>query len=216
MIRWNIIAACAALVAGAAFVTGTSLPPRPTNKPAQPEENKAMVLGQKTGYFNMAAVMRDFNLAKEEVKHLNDQRTELSVPLIAWRDKYLKIQQFIQEEKNPEHKEELAKEQLNLARQIEDKDREINKILNDRATLIISGLYDKIYAVTRAMARENNLVAVIAYPDAVTEQERENPMIKELKLKPPACQPFYLDPSVEYSGEIIKRLNDKFAVNGGK
>jgi Skp family chaperone for outer membrane proteins len=216
MIRWNVLVASAALVAGAAFVTGASVPPRPIIKPAQPDENKAMVVGQKTGYFNMAAVMRDFNLAKEEVKQLSDQRNEMSAPIVEWRDKYIKIQKVIQEEKNPEQKEALSKELLNLARQIEDKDREINKILNDRASAIISDLYDKIYAVTKEMAREHNLVAVLTYPDAVTEQERASPQIKELKLKPPACQPFYLDPSVEYTGEVIQRLNDKFAANGGK
>jgi Skp family chaperone for outer membrane proteins len=216
MIRWNILAAVAVVIAGTAYVTGTSVPPRPVIKPAQLEENKAMVVGQKTGYFNMAAVMRDFNLAQEQVKKLNEQRNELSAPLGEWRSKYLKIQQVIKDEMTAEKRDALAKELLNLARQIEDKDREINKILNEHATLIISDLYDKIYAVTKEMARERNLATVLAYPDAVTDKERASPQIKELKLKPPACQPFYLDPSVDYTGEVLQRLNDKFAVNGGK
>jgi hypothetical protein len=53
------------------------------------------------------------------------------------------------------------------------------------------------------MSHERGLSAVLAYPDAVNEMERNDPKIKELKLKPPAAQPFYLDPSVDYTGEIL-------------
>ena len=59
-------------------------------------------------------------------------------------------------------------------------------------------------------------MALLAFPDAVTREEAENPLIKELKLKPPALSPFYLDPSVEFSDEILRRLNDKFAAENGE
>lgn len=98
-----------------------------------------------------------------------------------------------------------------VSRRIEDMDREINKIMNERASAIIVELYDEIYATTAAVARDHGATAVLAYPDAVTPEERESAFIKELKLKPPAAQPFYLDPSVEYSDEIIRRLNEKLA-----
>jgi hypothetical protein len=66
------------------------------------------------------------------------------------------------------------------------------------------------------MAKEHGLVAVLTYPDAVTPEEAQDPMIKELKLKPPAAQPFYLDPSVDYTDELIKRLNEKFEIKRAK
>ena len=103
-----------------------------------------------------------------------------------------------------------------LARQIEDTDRALNKMLNERASVIIVEIYDDIRAVTTAVAQESGLVALLAFPDAVTREEAENPLIKELKLKPPALQPFYLDPSVDYSDEILRRLNEKFVAESGE
>ncbi|AWM41853.1 hypothetical protein GobsT_70310 [Gemmata obscuriglobus] len=50
-----------------------------------------------------------------------------------------------------------------------------------------------------------------ADPDAVTPQEAENPLFKELELKPTALQPFYVDPGAEFSDEIVRRRNEKFA-----
>jgi hypothetical protein len=66
------------------------------------------------------------------------------------------------------------------------------------------------------MAKEQGLVAVLAYPDAITPDQLANPQVKEMKLKPPAAYPFYLDPSVDYTDELIKRLNAKYAADGGK
>ncbi len=104
-----------------------------------------------------------------------------------------------------------------ISRQIEDGTRAGEKLLATRAAEVIGAVHDEIREATAEMAREHGLAAVIAFPDAVTPEEANNPMVKELKLKPPAAQPFYLDPSVDYTQELIERLNAKFAVdNDGK
>jgi Skp family chaperone for outer membrane proteins len=207
MIRWSVLAG-AAIVAGAALVTGASVPP----KPIKPEEIKTAVIGQKTAYFNMAHVMREYKRAKTAVARLNDRRNRMTANLQGMRGMYTDLQKGIQAEKakpaaDPANLEQMSDGLLLLARRVEDLDRDINKLLNNQATDIIVELYDEIHATVATMAKEQGLVAVIAYPDAVTPEELQNPMIKELKLKPPAAQPFYLDPSVDYTAEIIQRLN---------
>jgi hypothetical protein len=112
--------------------------------------------------------------------------------------------------------EEMANGMLLLNRRIEDGDHEVNKLLNNQATAIISELYDELRAVVVELAREHGLVAVLAYPDAPTPEEMENPAVKDMKLKPPAAQPFYLDPSVDYTDELLLRLNAKFAAETGE
>ena len=211
MVRWSLAVTGAVLVAGTAFVTGSSIPPKPPAAPAPTEVVKATVVGHKIGVFNMAAVMREYKRAKNQVKDLNDQRLRMSSDLLKWRDRHMQLQQEIQQEKNPKTKEDMQKEMIQLARKMEDKDREINKALNDRATEIIGQLYDDIRATTVKIAREHGLVVIFAYPDAVTPEEMESVMVKELKLKPPAAQPFFVDPSVDYTGELIERLNTRYA-----
>ena len=51
---------------------------------------------------------------------------------------------------------------------------------------IISKLYDQIKTVVDKTAEMNGYHIVFAYPDAVTDKEMNDPMVKELKLKPPA------------------------------
>jgi Skp family chaperone for outer membrane proteins len=94
-------------------------------------------------------------------------------------------------------------------------DLEINKLINNQASIVISELYDDIYAATVEVAHERGLSVVLAYPDAATPEERDNPQMKELKLKPGAAQPFYIEPSVDYTDDLIERLNAKFANETG-
>src|SRR5262245_31016142 len=101
----------------------------------------------------------------------------------------------------------MGKRMVELARAIEDKDREINKVLNDDASSIISQLYDDIKTVVDKTAEMNQYHIVFAYPDAVTPEEMKNPMVKELKLKPPAAQPFYVAKHVDVTGVVIQTLN---------
>jgi Skp family chaperone for outer membrane proteins len=209
MMRWSVLIA----VAAAAVVTGAAVPAR-TARP--PEEVKvevakpAVVIGQKTGYFNMAKVMREHKKAKTAVERLNARKDRLAANLVGMRNMYAELQAAGQRTADPRRRDELAEGVIMLARRIEDGDRALNKLLNDRATIIIVELYDELRSVAAAVARENGLTALLAYPDATNAAEAENPMVKELKLKPPALQPFYLDSSVEFTDEIIRRLNDRF------
>lgn len=157
--------------------------------------------------FNMAAVMRDYGKAKYQVYMLNKKRNELSKELVAWRSEYIKLQEDIQKQQVADVKEQMARKMLDLARKIEDKDREVNKALNDDATAIISQLYDDIKTVVDKTAEMNGYHIVFAFPDAVTKEEQNSAVVKELKLKPPAAQPFFVARQVDVTGVVIQTLN---------
>jgi Skp family chaperone for outer membrane proteins len=157
--------------------------------------------------FNMAGVMRDYGKAKYQVWLLNKRRLEISGDLGKWRTDYIDTQKTAQATADPKLREQYTQKLVNLARLIEDKDREVNKTLNDEASKIISGLYDEIKTVVDKTAEMNGYHVVFAYPDAVTPEEQQNPFLKELKLKPPAAQPFYVSPQVDITGVVITTLN---------
>ena len=83
----------------------------------------------------------------------------------------------------------------------------MNKLLNDEASKIISKLYDEIKMVVDKTAEMNAYHIVFAYPDAVTPEEQANPYLKELKLKPPAAQPFFVSKQVDITGIVVQTLN---------
>ena len=217
MVRWSVLAAVAIAAVGAAFVTGAAVPAKTAKPPvdvkadAKADAKQLVVVGQKTGYFNMAKVMREYKRAKTAVERLNVRKDRLVANLVGMRNMYIELEAALKTATNEKRKEELTSGVILLRRQIEDADREIHKILNNRASIILGELHDELRSVVGAVARDNGLVAVLAYPDATTPEEADNPMVKEMRLKPPAAHPFYLDPSVEYTDEILRRLNDKFA-----
>ena len=157
--------------------------------------------------FNMAAVMRDYDKAKFQVWSLNKMRIDKSAGLVKMKGDYVKHQQILAQTTDPATKERMAKEALEMGRRIQDEDGRIGKELNDEASKIISKLYDEIKMVVDKTAEMNAYHVVFAYPDAVTPEEQANPYLKELKLKPPAAQPFFVAPQVDITGVVTKTLN---------
>jgi Skp family chaperone for outer membrane proteins len=174
----------------------------PAGAPSAPAPSRPTI-----AVFNMAAVMRDFGQAKYQVYLLNNKKAEMSKNLLAMRSEYIQLDQELR--KNPAHPEKDQKQarMLQLVRAIEDEDRKINKELNEAASAIISDLYDKMKVVVDKTAEMNGYHIVFAYPDAVTAEELKNPYIKELKLKPPAAQPFYIAGHADITGVVVKTLN---------
>ncbi len=216
MIRWSVLISGVAVVIGAAFVTGKSIPPKAEDGLAKPDEVKGAVLGHKMAFFNLPKVLKNYKRSGGMAAQLNAQRFNLSIRLVEWKGRYAKLQSDIAVEQDADAKEKMAAEMVQLTRKIEDKEREISKALSERSAEIIVALYDDIREVSVEVARERGLVVLFAYPDVSHPEEMELPQVKELKLKPPAVMPFYLDPSVDYTDELLQRLNAKFAANDGK
>lgn len=226
MVRWGVLAAGAAVVAGAAWVAGATGPSRangdgPREQPRPADQKVVAVVGQKIGFFNLPRVMREYRRAKTAVARLNERKDRMTANLVGMRAMYAEKQAAIQKETQSApallapavvlDREKTVRAMVELSRRIEDVDREILRLLNNQATEIIVELYDEVHATVAELARDHGLSAVVAYPDAATPDEALSPQIKELKLKPPAAYPFYLDPGVDYTDELLAKLNAKFA-----
>ena len=193
----------AALFAGVVALTTAAhaQPPAPGAPPAAPATRPTVAV------FNMAGVMRDFGQAKYQVYLLNQKKNAMSKKLLDMRGEYIGHQKDLQINPNNPKKDEIAQRMLALTRLIEDEDRNINKQLNEDASAIIGDLYDKIKTVVDKTAEMNGYHVVFAYPDAVTPEELKSSYIKELKLKPPAAQPFYVAAHADITGVVVKTLN---------
>ncbi len=188
---------------GMVYLAGTTQaqPGAPGAPPPAPQARPTVAV------FNMAAVMKDYGKAKYQVYLLNKKRVGISGDLVKWRTDYIETQKQAQLATDPKLREQLTQKLVGLTRLIEDKDREVNKALNDEASAIISQLYDEIKTVVDKTAEMNGYHVVFAYPDAITPEDAKNPFLKELKLKPPAAQPFFVAPQVDVTGVVVGTLN---------
>ena len=173
------------------------------------QPSKSIASASKIAVFNMAAVMKDYSRAKHQVYLLNEERKELSAEVAAIKAEVTKLQMKILLEKNQATKEEMEERRLELTREMEDKARRIDKQLNEKASKVIVELYDEIKAVVDEMAKSKGYDIVFAYPDA-TGPEANSFYVKELKLKPPAAQPFFVAKSADLTDEIIEKLNTRY------
>jgi Skp family chaperone for outer membrane proteins len=167
--------------------------------------------GTKIAVFNMAAVMKDYERARIKVYVLNKEKKKMSAELVPLRDNYIKLQQDIQSQQDSPTKDQMQMQLTDLAREIENKNREISRELNEKASVIIIELYNEIKTVLDKTAEKHGYQIVFSYPDAANAEDLKNPSLKELKLKPPAAQPFYLDKQVDLTDEVIQALNAHYS-----
>jgi Skp family chaperone for outer membrane proteins len=187
--------------AGVASAQPAGMPPAPAPAGAPAPMRPTVAV------FNMAAVMREFGQAKYQVWLLNGKKNEMSKNLLAMRAEYIQLDSDLRKNPSDPTKDQKQARMLQLVRAIEDEDRKINKELNESASAIIGDLYDKMKVVVDKIAEMNGYHIVFAYPDAVTDEEKKSPYIKELKLKPPAAQPFYVAPHADITALMVKTLN---------
>ena len=157
--------------------------------------------------FNIVEVIRNYNFAKAHMALLNHKRTSLSADLVKWRTEYLNKQQQAQVQPDPKVKDALAKDLTDLARKIEDKDREIAKSINEDGSKVIAQIHDHIKTVVDRISQPNGYHVVFAYPEFTTAEELNNPANKEMKLRPPAAMPFYVAPQVDITQLVVQTLN---------
>lgn len=210
MVRWSVLAAGAAVVVGAAFVTGASLPTRTSEQ--QPKQNvlkHVSMTSQKIGFINMRKLMGEYKRAVTATQHVVERRDRLAHNLAGLREMY-HILQSTPRENNPREQEQAAHDMVLLGRQIEDLNREYERSLKNQSAQLIVDLHDELQAVTAEVAHVRGLSAVLAYPDASVPEELDSPQLKEMRLKPPALMPFYLDPALDFTDEVIELLNARF------
>lgn len=189
-------------VGGAIYLTGAVRAQAPAPAPTAAPAAKPTV-----AVFNIVEVIRNYNFAKNHMALLNHNRQIMSADLIKWRKEYLEKQEQVKTNPDPRKKEELSQDLLRLSRLIQDKDAEIAKKINEEGSKIISQIHDHIKTVVERIALPNGYHVVFAYPEFTTPEEANRAENKEMKLRPPAAQPWYVSPQVDLTKMVVDTLN---------
>jgi Skp family chaperone for outer membrane proteins len=163
--------------------------------------------GAKIALFNMDAVLLKFDKARYHSHLYHLRRNELVAPLQKKREELVSLQKDISEETDLKKREKQVSEYQAIQQKYADEEAELSKKLNDEISKYVSEIHDDVESVVKRIATAEGLVLVLAYPDAVSEEEKRNSYLKEVKLKPAAAQPFFVAKEMDITAAIIKKLN---------
>lgn len=167
-----------------------------------------------TAVFNVAKVMKDYQKWQYFAAAMNKERAAQAQQLANLRNQILEIENKIRTETVQAQKTQMEQQMVGLQRQFEDKERAIRKDIDDKSASHLRTLFGEIRTVVEAVAKTNGFDLVMAYPDAITEEERTSPLYFDLKLRPPAAMPFYVSKNVDITDVVVATLNKHYPAPG--
>lgn len=205
MNRMMAYLAAVAAVGGALYLAGQTYAQAPGAAPtAKPATGRMAV-------FNVAKVMRNYEKWQYFAKMMNDRRLDAAKQLGALRNEIAELQAKAQQPTLPQaEKDKIAQTLVAKQREFEDRERQARKTLDDESANHLKQLYGEIQQAVRAIVDTNGFDMVMAYPDAVTDEEKNSPVYYDLKLRPQAAMPFYVSPSVDMTDVLVLTLNKNF------
>jgi hypothetical protein len=141
---------------------------------------------------------------------MTKKKQDAMAPLASLRATILKLQEDVQREPIKAKQEELQKTLVAKSREFEDADRKVNADLDAESANYLRTVYGEIQRCVEAIAQQQGLSVVFAYPDATSPEEMSNPMYFTMKLRMQAAMPFYVHPDADVTGVLVATLNTHF------
>ncbi len=160
--------------------------------------------------FNVAKVMRDYKKWQHYAGVMNQKRVAASADLGKLRNEIAEMQKQMQAETLTDKQEAIAKAAIVKQREFEDKEKMYRKALDEESAGYLRNLYSEIQQCVKAIVDMNGFDIVMAYPDAVSQEELSSPLYYDLKLRPQAAMPFYVSPAADMTDPLIATLNNSF------
>jgi Skp family chaperone for outer membrane proteins len=88
--------------------------------------------------------------------------------------------------------------------------RDAESKLSELGNKEIVAVYEHIRDVIAAIAKERGFDLVLGFPAALRPEDEKSPQAAQLMLQSPALMPFYLKPELDFTEEVIERLNKKY------
>lgn len=178
---------------------------------AQAPAATAPAASGKVAVFNVAKVMRNYEKWQYYAKMMNDRRVDAAKQLGGLRNEIAEMQAKVQQPALPKaEKDAISADLVKKQRDFEDRELQARKALDEESANHLKQLYAEIQQAVRAIVDTNGFDLVMAYPDAVTEEEKNSPVYYDLKLRPQAAMPFHVSPSADMTDVLVLTLNKNF------
>jgi Skp family chaperone for outer membrane proteins len=172
-------------------------------KPAQPRAQRIVIV-------NIAKVLKDYNKANFRGAEITTKRETYVKQVQAYKDQISAVNADFVKTQDPVAKKALQEKALAIQRQIEDVDRDAQRILTQLSNDTIVQVYQEIKGVIFDIAKTNNLDMVMCYPAASNEKDENSPQVAQLMLQTPALIPFYHS-QMDITHVVVETLNKRYA-----
>jgi Skp family chaperone for outer membrane proteins len=164
--------------------------------------------------FNVARVMKDYQKWQYFAAQMNKERMAEASKLANIRNQVMNLENDYKKETIADKKLALEQQMTQLQRQFEDMEKTIRKNIDEKSAVHLKTLFTEIRTVVDAVAKTNGFELVLAYPDALTQEEMNSPVYFDIKMRPPAAMPFYVSPSIDITMVVVQTLNKNFPAPG--
>lgn len=211
MNRVMVFLAALAGIGGAVSLAGRTQAQAPAGA-AQPAPTPKA--GGRVAVFNVARVMKEYQRWQYFAATMNNKRMAEATALAKLQNEIVQLQEKAKTEPVQAKQEELGRQAVAKKRELEDKERQARKVLDEESQSHLKNLYAEIQTAVKAIAEANGYDLIMAYPDALTDEEKNSPMYFDLKMRPPAAMPFYISPSADISNVLVQTLNTHYKPPG--
>jgi Skp family chaperone for outer membrane proteins len=179
---------------------------------AQPSSAKEVkkVEPVKIGYVNIPKVLRDYERATQEGAAITRRREAYIAKVNLERQTLKSLTDKYQETEDGQLRTAIQQQALATQTRIEEIDNEAKEKLTDLSNKTIASVYEQIREEIAGIAKERGLDVVEGLPAATRPEDEKSPEVAQRMLQTPALIPFYLNPELDFTGELIERLNKKY------
>lgn len=162
------------------------------------------------GYVNIAKVLKDYKRANAEGAKITKRRQGYVEQVTADRKAIEELTDQFGKTDDGQLKQVLQEQALAIQARIEKVDAEAQKELTELSNVTIVAVYDQIRSVIGEIAKDRGLDVIEAYPGPTKLEDEKDPQVAQLMLQTPALIPFYLNPELDFTAEVVVRVNKKF------
>jgi len=167
---------------------------------AQPASGKIAV-------FNVAQIMKDFGKWQYYAVIMDNERKKASAELIKAKNGLMRLQEALERETVQDKKDQLVKTMREQRNAFEDREKQLKEALDAQVAKHLKELFTDVQLVVKTVAETYNYDIVFAYPEATTQAEADTQMYIDLKMRPQAAMPFFVNKRVDITETMISTLN---------
>jgi Skp family chaperone for outer membrane proteins len=187
-----------------------------TQRPAVQAKDAVPPAPARIGYVNIAKVLKGYKKGNVVVQSLQDLRNNYVAQVEQHRAELQRHQQVLNTSTDDQARAEVGKTIADIQKKIQDIDKAAQKDLGARSNDTLVAVHKEITGVVAEVAKDNGLDVVHSYPAATTEAEKEWASLAQMALQAPAVYPLYLNKQLDFTDEILKRLNEKHPPKEGQ
>jgi Skp family chaperone for outer membrane proteins len=180
-----------------------------TQRPSAQARDGVQPPPARSGYVNMAVVLKGFKKGNAVVQELQNLRNHYIEEVNKKRTVISLTQKAMEKLQPSPERDKLEDSITKLQREIQDIDKKAQKELGALSNETLVEVYKEVTGVVADVAKDNGLDVIHSYLAATTEAEKESASVAQLVLQSPAMTPLYLAKHLDFTDEILKRLNEK-------